>query len=446
MHIALINPPRSPHNGILAHACEEAKQFIHKKLIGPPLGLLTIAANLKDHDVSLLEMKGEYDLIPDSPPPALIVREFLERTKPEIVGVTFIASEFPLGLEILHTVKAFDPDIVTVAGGLHATLCPEHFCDPSVDIVCIGPGAGSFRQIVEAIARHKGFDHIGGILVRRGTELVATTAPIPILDPAGKNFIPPDRTLLERWRSTYRVGKAPGPSTYVFTSLGCPYSCSFCSIWPQFGGRYFQREVESVIEELKGLDGYDVVRFSDANTLVNLDFARRLFDRIEEEGIKKTFIMDIRVDTAADNPELIAKLAAGGLKVVIAGFESIRQDELKRYNKQLQAEQIDKAIKIFHDNGIMLRGNYIIPPSYNDKDFRALADYAARHRVAFAGYTILTPFPGTSFYREAQADIVDQDLAKYNMFNAVTRTTLPLPEFYRKVSDLWLIRKGTDTI
>ena len=273
-------------------------------------------------------------------------------------------------MEILRTVKEFDPGIVTVAGGLHATLCPEDFHDPSVDIVCMGPGAVSFRQIVEAIETRKGFEHIGGILLRRGTELVATTVPIPRLDPAGKDFIPPDRTLLERWRSTYRVGKAPGPSTYVFTSLGCPYTCSFCSIWPQYGGRYLQRDVESVIDELKGLDGYDVVRFSDANTLVNLDFADRLFDRIKEEGISKTFIMDIRVDTAADNPALIAKLAAGGLKVVIAGFESIRQEELKRYNKQLKAEQIDKAIKIFHDNGIMLRGNYIVPPSYDEADFR----------------------------------------------------------------------------
>jgi hopanoid C-3 methylase len=446
MNVALINPPRSPYNGILAHAGEEAKKFIHKKLIGPPLGLLTIAANLPNHDISLLEMKGEYDLIPDSPPPAQMVLEFLEKTRPRIVGVTFIVSEFPLGLEILRTVKAFDPDIVTVAGGLHATLCPQDFSDPVVDIVCLGPGAASFRQIVEAIETQKGLNHIGGIMIRRGTELVATSAPAPRLDPAGKDFIPPDRTLLERWRSTYRVGKAPGPSTYVFTSLGCPYSCSFCSIWPQYGGRYFQREVESVIEELKGLDGYDVVRFSDANTLVNLDFADRLFDRIQEEGIRKTFIMDIRVDTAADNPKLIEKLAAGGLKVVIAGFESIRQEELKRYNKQLKAEQIDKAIQIFHDNGIMLRGNYIVPPSYSGEDFRTLADYAARHRVAFAGYTILTPFPGTALYRQVQADIVDHDPAKYNMFNAVTRTTLPLQEFYRKVSDLWLIRKGTDTI
>ena len=44
MKIALINPPRSPHNGILEHAPDEALPFIHRKLVGPPLGLITVAA------------------------------------------------------------------------------------------------------------------------------------------------------------------------------------------------------------------------------------------------------------------------------------------------------------------------------------------------------------------------------------------------------------------
>lgn len=446
MKVALINPPRSPYNAILTHAAPEAKQYIHKKLIGPPLGLLTLAAALSDHQVTLLEMKGEYDLVPDSPEPAEMVRNYLQKTDPDIVGVSFIASEFPYGMEILRVVKEYNPNIITVAGGLHATLCPDHFLDPCIDIVCPGPGAYAFKEIVRSVEQNSSFDHIGGIILNRGNKQVSTRVVAPHLEPAGKDFFMPDRSLLKRWISTYVVGRAPGPSTYVFTSLGCPYKCSFCSIWPQFGGHYLQRDVESVIEELKSLDDYDVVRFSDANTLVNLDFAHKLFDRIKEEGIKKTYIMDIRVDTAANHPELIEKLAEGGLKVVITGFESMRQEELSNYNKQLNADLIDRAIDVFHANDILMRGNYIVPPSYAEEDFDYLAEYAGSHRVAFAGYTILTPFPGTSFYQEAQKEIVDFDLAKYNMFNAVMKTRLPVEEFYRKVSSLWLLRRGEEII
>lgn len=447
MKIALINPPRSPYNGILSHADGQAAKFIHRKLIGPPLGLLTLAAALKEnHDVDLLEMKGEYDLIPDSPPPEKMVRDFLDYARPQLVGVTFIASEFPAGMHIFRLVKEYDPNIITVAGGLHATLCPEHFSDPCVDIVSAGPGARALREIVESIETGTGIDHIGGILINNNGSLVRTRVPEPVLDPAGSDFVMPDRSLLSRWLSTYIVGKASGPSTYLYTSLGCPYSCSFCSIWPQFKGRYLQREVESVIAELKTLEDYEVVRFCDANTLVNLDFADRLFDRIREEEIQKTFVMDIRADTAAHNPRLIEKLAEGGLKVVITGFESRRRNELRGYNKQLDPALIDKAIDVFHANEIMLRGNYIVPPSYDDEDFKFLAEFAGSHRVAYAGYTILTPFPGTNLFARAIHDIIDHDLAKYNMFNAVTQTKLPLEKFYRRVSELWLLREGEDMI
>ena len=67
MKILLINPPRSPENKILEYAPADARHFIHKKLIGPPLGLLTIAAAVKDFDVTVIDLKGEYDLHPDAP-------------------------------------------------------------------------------------------------------------------------------------------------------------------------------------------------------------------------------------------------------------------------------------------------------------------------------------------------------------------------------------------
>lgn len=156
--------------------------------------------------------------------------------------------------------------------------------------------------------------------------------------------------------------------------------------------------------------------------------------------------MDMRVDAAAEHPELIEKLAEGGLKVVISGFESYRNAELKQYNKSQDAALISRAIDVFHQNGIMLRGNYVIPPDYDEDDFAALRDYAAGHKVAYAGYTILTPMPGTALYDTMKDRIVDPDLRKYNFFNCVLETKLPLETFYRRTADLWSVREGEDVI
>ena len=94
----------------------------------------------------------------------------------------------------------------------------------------------------------------------------------------------------------------------------------------------------------------------------------------------------------------------------------------------------------------MLRGNYLIPADYQLDDFKAMSEYANSHRVSYAGYTILTPLPGTPYYNEVKDEIIDHDLRKYNFFNAVLPTKLPLLEFYREVGRLWLIKKGADVI
>jgi hopanoid C-3 methylase len=447
MKILLINTPRSPHNMILESAPPEAKKYIHKKLIGPPLGLLTVAEAVKDHDVIFFETKGEYDLHPDTTPPLKeLVLGLLKKHNPDVVGTTTIASECYYAIEILQTAKNFNPEILTVVGGLHTSLAPQDLNDPSIDIIAPGQSAHTFKEIIDAKEKGLSFENISEIILNKKGQQIRTKIRTEKLNPAKKDFLMPNRKLIERWKETYKVGDSPYPSTYIFTSLGCPYKCTFCSIWCQFEGKYFQRDVESIINELKQIDDYPVVRFADANTIVNEQIIDYLFDRIEQEGIKKTYVMDIRTDTAVNNPKLIEKLARNGLKVVICGFESFREEELKKYNKSSEAKLIHEAIEIFHRNGIMLRGNYVIPNDYDETDFDALSEYTSSHRVTYAGYTILSPMPGTPFYDEVKDQIVDFDLSKYNFFNSVLKTKLPLEKFYENVGKLWLIKKGTDVI
>jgi hopanoid C-3 methylase len=447
MKILFVNPPRSPENGILAHAPQDALPYIHKKLIGPPVGLLTVAAAVEEiADIAFLECKGEYDLRPGGPPLDELVGAWIDEHRPQMVAVTFICSEFPYGIQIFETAKRKNPRIVTVAGGLYTTTNPEEFASTPTDYICPGQSAHIFRELVKALTERRNPVGVGGLLINGPAGLEETFERTDRWEPAGADFILPNRSLIRPWLDSYIVGRSPGPSTYVFSSLGCPYRCNFCSIWPSLNGRYRTRSVESLIEEISELDEYPAVRFADANTIVDIEFIDTLFDRIISEGIRKVFIMDIRADTAVEHPDLIAKLARGGLKIVICGFESFRDEELSTYGKTIEADINEKAIEIFHDNGIDLRGNYVIPTSYGPDDFTALEEYASGHEVAYAGYTILTPMPGTPFHKQVADSIIDRDHTKYNFMNAVLPTKLPLEEFYTRVAALWKIRRGTDTI
>ena len=254
MKILLINTPRSPHNMILESAPEEAKKYIHKKLIGPPLGLLTVAEAVKDHDVVFFETKGEYDLFPETPPLKELVLDLLKKHQPDVVGTTVIASEFYYAIEIFKTAKLFNPQILTIAGGLHTSLSPNDFTDQSVDLILPGQSAYTFREVIEAKEKNIDFESIPGIIINKNGQLIKTKERDKDFNSAKEDFLFPNRKLIERWRESYKVGNSPDPSTYIFTSLGCPYKCTFCSIWCQYKGKYLQRDVESIIDELKQID------------------------------------------------------------------------------------------------------------------------------------------------------------------------------------------------
>lgn len=449
MRILLVNPPRSPHNAILEHASEKALPFIHRKLIGPPMGLLLLAATVRDHEVSILEMKGEYDLCDDAPSPETLLAQWMARIRPDIVGVSMFASETPAGIALLREARRLDPNVLTLAGGLQPQLRASDFDDPAIDVVYLSTSPWPFRDLVLAHAAGHGLEGVGELLVRDEGRLRPTRAgPRKVYDLAGKDYPVLDRSLLDRWNPTYRVGKSPGPLTYLHSSLGCPFPCTFCAITPPFAGAFFQRSVDDVVAELATLQHYPVVRFADANTVVSPALFERLFDRIAEEGFRQEYVMDIRADTAAKHPKLIEKMARGGLKVVICGVESPKQDELDQYDKRLDADAIAEAIDVFTANGVQLRANYVVPSTYDEADFDELARFAGRHAAGLAGYTILTPLPGTPYYKTMldAGEICDHDLAKYNFFNCVTRSRMPVEQFYQRVSSLWLLRRGEEVI
>jgi radical SAM superfamily enzyme YgiQ (UPF0313 family) len=94
----------------------------------------------------------------------------------------------------------------------------------------------------------------------------------------------------------------------------------------------------------------------------------------------------------------------------------------------------------------MIRGNYVIPTDYLEDDFKVLEAYAAENPVVYAGYTVLTPMPGTIYYSRMKNQIVEADYRRYNFFNSVMKTRLPYERFHELVGSLWLVKKGDDVI
>ena len=61
--------------------------------------------------------------------------------KPDIIGLTALTDDYPLGLRIMEKVKKTFPSIPTIAGGVHATIDPtDVIMEDCFDMVCVGEG------------------------------------------------------------------------------------------------------------------------------------------------------------------------------------------------------------------------------------------------------------------------------------------------------------------
>ncbi|GAB6087323.1 B12-binding domain-containing radical SAM protein [Alkaliphilus crotonatoxidans] len=444
MNILLVNPPIPYKFRMFEYADEEGKKAIARRvLVGPPLALNELAAVVPEENVIILDQKAELDQDADYDHVARLL-QVMEDFKPDVISFTCLTAQYNSVMKLLELVKKVNPDILTIVGGIHPTSCPKDFNESKADLLAIGLGKSSFYHVIQEFkARGKLADYskIPGLAINQGSSYYFTRSLSQIsFQEFKRDFLldnaTPNRALTDHY--DYRIPHMNKRVHYLSTSLGCTHKCNFCYLWQMTDGRYFHREVESIIAELKEMDQYPIIRFCDSNTFGDIRKVSHLFTRIIEEGLNKHFyIADVRTDTVIRYPELIELAAKAGLKVTICGLEATSDEELLKYGKDNTVANIQQALKILNEAGIYVSGNYIIRPDYDEADFERVGRFVEENPIYNSGFTILTPFPGTEQWEELQDEIVIRDYDYYNLTNAVLKTKLPERAFYDRVTALY---------
>jgi radical SAM superfamily enzyme YgiQ (UPF0313 family) len=172
----------------------------------------------------------------------------------------------------------------------------------------------------------------------------------------------PDRSLRKHDYRAIVHGVRVSHHTFdaVLTTRGCPFKCKFCtfSLNPLGQKRsYTERPVESVIEELKTVKA-DVVLFSDDNFFTNPKRSEELCDLIIENNIKKTFVVQARIDMAR-YPRVLDKAEKAGFKVFLIGIESPHDWILKQLQKGITQQQVREAFTVLTQYDFYLHGYFI---------------------------------------------------------------------------------------
>ncbi len=407
MRILLVNPPSGELTMGLKHVSRVE-----------PLGLEILGAAVPKHSVSLLDMEIDQDLV-----------GALRKYRPDVVGVSAQVVQSYSALSALRAAKAFDPEILTLVGGHHASLCPEEFNYPEVDAIVLGEGVPAFQAVIERWARGS-TDLLGiaGLAIPGSGELLRT-ANRPV--PSDLDHQPlPDRSLTARYRSKYFYLFETSVAS-IQTSMGCTFGCTFCSC-QRFSQRHFvPRSPELIVEDLENIEE-DFVIFCDDHSFLDPLRMERLHDQIVERGIRKRYFAYTRADCVVQNPDLFAKWAAIGLQLVMTGLEAIDDPGIEAVEKGTSSAINEEALSILATCGIVVSAGFLVRPDFTAADFERIDRYVVAHpNIVLSELTPLTPLPGTLLYEEAKGSVSTQNRELYDLAHFVVPTQLPPEAMYR---------------
>ena len=317
----------------------------------PPTGLEYIATSMKElvDKVTLLDLRYErtyQDL--------KALGEFIRKEIDLLCISIQWQSQFK---NVCDFISKLPDEVCTVVGGYKATQeveCLFERC-PNIDMVVRGEGEEIIKQIVTGIP----YKDIRGLSYREN-ERVVHNENHPLPDITRIAF--PDRSLRRHDYYWIQDGVRLSNQTFdtVLTTRGCPFKCKFCTFSMNPLGQkrdYTERPVESVIEELKMVTA-DIVLFSDDNFFTNPQRSERLCDMIIENNIKKTFVVQARVDVARHR-RVLDKAQKAGFKVFLIGIESPHDRILEQLQKGITQQQVREAFAVLTQYDFYLHGYFI---------------------------------------------------------------------------------------
>ena len=306
-----------------------------------------------------------------------LIDEFLrtiDQVKPDIIGLSGLTDDYPLGLGLMRATRKAFPSIPTIAGGVHATVAPmDVIKEDCFDMVCIGEGEYVILDIAERIDKKRDFRGIQNVWLKLDDKTIEKNTVRPYeqnLD----SFPFPDWSIYGA-TAFYKYGDFE-------MSRGCPYKCSFCinvQLQEIYAGPHnFHREksIDRVIAEIKyAVENYNIefLKFWDETFLLMseermIEFGDKYSSKIGLPYVIETTAQSITEFSAKILKKTNCKSASLGMET---GSPDMRTGLL---HKTTDNQAYVKAFKLMEDHGIQkVSFNMIGLPNESQEDiFRTI--------------------------------------------------------------------------
>ena len=334
---------------------------------------------------------------------------------------------------ICRRIKQMTPEQRIIMVGGHVAALPERTMrEEAIDYACNSEGPVTVEQLIEQPA-HAG---VPGLVWRDGGSVRANPPPPLIHDLDADLFgdtwdlLPMRRYRAHNWQCL--DGSPRSPYASIYTSLSCPFSCSFCMIDAPFAAskprQYRKRLPERVVAEIDMLyRQYRVRTFKISDEMFVLD--PKHYVPICERLAAKEYASELniwayaRVDTVkAGHLPLMRK---AGIRWIALGIESGSAHVRDGADKAFDEDDIYATVRAIQAAGINVLGNFIVGlPDDTRLSMNATLDMALQLNCEFTNWYSAMPYPGSRLYRDTPPEHLPQSWSGYSQHSF---DTTPLP-------------------
>jgi radical SAM superfamily enzyme YgiQ (UPF0313 family) len=258
---------------------------------------------------------------------------------------------------LLDQIRGVRPDVTTIVGGRHATEDPQRWMADCPNVTAVVRGDG--EEAMEEICRGVPFEQIAGLSFRKDGRIVhnPNRQSGPIHDD-----VFPDRRLRKYIYDATVAGTGTGVEVDLITSSrGCPFNCTFCSFSRNPWGtkrKWSARSAESVVAELEQTRA-PIVGFTDDLFTYDMDRVEKICDLILERGIRKSYLVNARLEIAK-RPDVLKKMERAGFALLMLGIESAHDRTLRSMQKGFDTAKIREYFTVLRSSRMLLHGYFIL--------------------------------------------------------------------------------------
>jgi anaerobic magnesium-protoporphyrin IX monomethyl ester cyclase len=296
-----------------------------------PNSIMNIAASVEGrYDWAIVDGNREID-------PYEKIKAYLSGGEFRYVGITVMPGpQTKQAIPISKKIREEFPGTIIIWGGYFPTNHYKVILNSGyVDFVINGPGDHAFPKLIDALEKDQPYELIKNLIYRSNDDIIKNSKE----DLIEQDELP--RLPYDKLNDLYSIDKYLG-KTYLgnrtvayHSSIGCPFTCSFCAVVPTYEARWKAKSASLVYKDIKYIKdkwGADAIEFHDNNFFVSEKRTVEFANLIKPE--KMSWWGMARIDTMDRfRDESLSLIREAGCKIIFFGAESGNDKVLHQLDK-----------------------------------------------------------------------------------------------------------------